>query len=425
MDSNLEIELNKLVEIAKNRNYRINEYMFEAATGNNRYNSYIVDEAKDYLLRKNITIVSNIEDIEDDDCSFANSSYLSNLDVSSINIIAQPQSLDNIIKRIEYDEINLQPDYQRHSGLWSNKQKSLLIESLILKIPLPSFYFDGTDDNKWIVIDGLQRLSTIREFFIEKSLKLNQLDFFEDLNGCYVDNIPGSYIRRMREQQVLCYIIKPGPNSNIVFNIFKRINSGGLNLVPQEIRHSLYQGFATSFLKKLAEQEIFKIATDYSIPTNRMLDREFVLRFLAFYELKIDNYKDNIDFFLNNAMIMLNKKNIEDTEYSSRMEKIFIESLEVCYKIFDRFAFRRMPDLEHRRPINKALFDVWSVTIAKLDYNQRQYLVYNKEILLKKYTELFKNEEFLASISSGKTSSVKKRFEIIKDLVLGVLTDVV
>lgn len=75
---------------------------------------------------------------------------------ADVNITPRNITVDAIVDRLEHGEINLNPDFQRNGGLWSQKQQSQLIESLMLKIPLPTFYYDASNEDKWVVIDGLQ-----------------------------------------------------------------------------------------------------------------------------------------------------------------------------------------------------------------------------------------------------------------------------
>ena len=90
-----------------------------------------------------------------------------------IDIKTKPMSLDNIIKRLREEEIDLAPDFQRQGNLWPTEKQSQLIESILIKLPLPAFYFDGSDDNKWLVVDGLQRLSAIKNFVVDKTMALS------------------------------------------------------------------------------------------------------------------------------------------------------------------------------------------------------------------------------------------------------------
>lgn len=414
-------ELGKLIDIAnKYREGTISDSLFNDVLSSLPEYNKNVELCKNYIVEKGICLESGDDEVEDikDEANYVE--LIKPYDTTQIDISPKPLSLDMIIARLENDEIDLMPDFQRKSGLWSIVQKSQLIESLLLRIPLPAFYFDGSDNGRWIVIDGLQRLTVLKEFFVDKSLHLSGLEFLKDLEGTCFEDMPRSYIRRMKETQVITYIINPGSPINLKYNIFKRINTGGLELEPQEIRHALYQGFATEYLKKLANSEEFKRATGYSIKAERMLDREFVLRFFSFYELGVKEYKGSIDLFLNTGMEYINKN--YNKKYAEYMQNIFFKVLYVNLEIFGKFAFRRMPDLNKRRPISKALFETWTTILAHYPQEDLYILIERKELLLEKYILMCSSdEEFIESIGSGKVSSVKRRFDKIKDLVKEVI----
>lgn len=416
-------ELDKVISIAINYgDGSISESLFRDVLQSLKQNVDVVHQAKEYLLASNVSIIPDSVAVEetDDDTTAVDvvSSKIKPYDPSKIDILPKNLALTNLLSRIENEEIDLMPDFQRKSGLWTPTQKSQLIESLILRIPLPAFYFDGSDNDNWIVIDGLQRLTTLKEFFVDKTLHLSGMEFLRDLEGADYNSMPKVYLRRMTETQVICYIINPGAPVNLKYNIFKRINTGGLELEPQEIRHALFQGFATQYLKQLAENKMFLEATGYSVPTDRMLDREFVLRFIAFYELGLESYNGSIDEYLNRAMECINTKYAKDPQYAKQMQCRFIKALNTCYVIFGKFAFRRMPDQKRRRSISKALFETWTVLVAKLSANQMSFLEKNKNRLVKRYMSMFINdEEFYKSIGSGKVAAVKKRFLKISILI--------
>ncbi len=417
-------DLEKLINIAKN--YR------EGTLSNSLFSDVVVslpgidqidggvNLCKKYILDKGVLLVNGDDEVEEieDETNYVD--LIKPYDVTQVDISPKPLSLDMIIARLENDEIDLMPDFQRKAGLWSPEKKSQLIESLLLRIPLPAFYFDGSNNNKWVVIDGLQRLTALKEFFVDESLCLSGLEFLKDLNGTNMKDMPRSYIRRMKETQIITYIINPGAPVNLKYNIFKRINTGGLVLEPQEIRHALYQGFATEYLKALANEDIFKKATGYSIKTDRMLDREFVLRFLSFYELGVSEYKGSIDLFLNAGMEKINLEYTE--EYAEGMREVFDTVLNTSIEIFGRYAFRRMPDFNKRRPISKALFEAWTSILARYPKEKLKQLVNRKQNLLDRYVIMCSSDEdFIESIGSGKISSVKKRFEKIENLVSEVI----
>ena len=413
-------DLDKLISIARNyRDGTLSNSLFIDVMSSQQNFEKNIELCRDYLEENDILLVDDDDEVEEmaDETNYTE--LIKPYDTTQIDISPKPLSLDMIISRLENEEIDLMPDFQRKAGLWSAEQKSQLIESLLLRIPLPAFYFDGSNNSKWVVIDGLQRLTALKEFFVdeEPKLKLQGLEFLKELNGATIDDMPRSYVRRMKETQVITYIINPGAPINLKYNIFKRINTGGLELEPQEIRHALYQGFATKYLRELANSEEFKQATGYSVKTDRMLDREFVLRFLTFYILGVSEYKGSIDLFLHAGMERLNRNEFRksDAEY---MKKMFIRVLNVSWEIFGKFAFRRMPDLCKRRPISKALFETWTCVLAECSSDELDSLVKRKEKLIEKYSIMCSEDgDFIDSIGSGKVSSVRKRFEKIETLV--------
>jgi Protein of unknown function DUF262. len=424
LNEEIKQELDKLILIANRYGDKeITESFLWDILISSKTNQYVFYAIKDYLSENDVKIVSDNLSVENMDETPDKDKKIKPYDTSKIDISPKTFSLDIYISRLENNEIDLMPDFQRKAGLWSQQQKSQLIESLILKIPLPAFYFDGSNNDNWIVIDGLQRLTTLKEFFIDKSLFLEGLEFLADLNGVCVSDMPRAYLRRMKETSIISYIIDPGAPANLKYNIFKRINTGGLKLEPQEIRHTLFQGYATRFIKKLAETTKFKEATGYSIATERMLDREFVLRFIAFYELGVEEYEGTIDEYLNKAMELINKKYPTDILHAEKVERTFELVLDTSLQIFGKFSFRRMPDEVKRRSISKALFETWTSIMAKYEMDDLQLLVELKKQLKEKYMPMFvDDEEFYNAIGSGKVASVRKRFEKIEKLIEEVLS---
>lgn len=335
-----------------------------------------------------------------------------------INIESKILTIDLFIKRLsqEIPEIDLYPDFQRKDDLWDETKQSRLIESILIRFPLPAFYFDGSNKNKWLVVDGLQRLSSLRNFTIKKTLRLSNLEFLVKLNGLRYDELDRDLQRIIEETQVVAYIINPGTPDDVKFNIFRRINTGGLILEPQEIRHALFQGEPAKFIAELANTEEFKRATSFSIKSARMVDRDFVNRFLSFYLFGYENYTPDLDSFMSRAMSQVYKMSIEQKE---ECKSDFIKAMNLSYGIFAENAFRKL-DGPRKKPINKALFDVFSVIFSRLSNDDAKILISLKEEVVKGLTELFINDEHYVSAISTSTSDKNRvfyRFRKTEDLL--------
>lgn len=347
------------------------------------------------------------------------------LDTALIDINPKQLTLDIIIRRLENDEIQLDPDFQRGADLWTPKQQSMLIESILVKLPLPAFYFDGGNDGKWAVVDGLQRLSAIKNFVVKKTLRLEGLDFLENLNDKTYDELPRPLHRRIQETTIFAFLIKPGTPPDLKYNIFKRINTGGLILTPQEIRHALNQGAPATLLKNLSELEVFKQATGYSLKPKRMVDRDYINRFIAFFLQDYSNYErgdEGLDGFLNTGMALITDNNKDDIETK------FVQAMQTCWAIFGSDAFRKRydnPPISRRKPLNKALFEVWSVHLAQLSAKDCQILIQKKDMVVLNLFNLLNSDNYFdicISYSTGNANRVRYRFEQIKELIQTVLT---
>jgi hypothetical protein len=352
-------------------------------------------------------------------------SIIQPFDPEKIRVDTRPYTIDLLLNRIKYGELNLSPDFQRADNIWNAKTKSRLIESILVRIPLPAFYMDATDEDKWVVIDGLQRLTTLKQFAIDKSLRLSELEFLE-LNDKNFDDLPRNLQRRITETQVTVYLIEKGTPNEVKFNIFRRINTGGLPLSLQEIRHALNQGKSANLLKRLSNLKEFKKATANSISGQRMADREFILRFLAFFINPYQDYKaTEFDSFLSDVMKTINKMNEKEI---NALENQFVKAMFTAYEIFGDDAFRKRYRIDApRSPINKALFESWSVNLSKLNAEQSSRLIAKKDIVKAKFIDLMNDRDieprFDSAISqgTGDIRKVKRRFSAIEQLIQEVL----
>ncbi len=345
-------------------------------------------------------------------------------DPEKIKVDQQKVNLGFLIEMLENDEIDLMPDFQRSMDLWNDTQKSQLIESLLLGLPLPSFYFSADEKtNKWLVVDGLQRLCSFKDFIVDNSLSLVGLEFLDHFEGKTYEDLFREEKRKISGAKINFYVIEKQTPSNVKFLIFKRVNTGGLVLTPQEMRHALNQGIPAKFIEKLAKLEEFKKATCGRIRTKRMEDRDFANRFVAFYLLGYeDNYEGELDKFLNDGMERLASINGKERY---KIEKAFKRSMTLSFDLFGDDAFRKRYDIDEsrRRPISKAVYDTISVNLAWLSDDQQNALRKKRKKFRLELINLFNDDTFHRSITTatGQKTSVKTRFDIIKNLIQKIL----
>lgn len=344
---------------------------------------------------------------------------------TDIDIKTKNPPIGSLMTRLDHNEINLTPDFQRKGGIWKVEQKSRLIESLLLNIPLPVFYVAADKDDQWLVVDGLQRMTTLNQFIREQGFSLTNLEFLKKFEGKKYADLPRPMQRRILEAEPVFHIIQPGTPKDVTRTIFKRINTGGLPLSHQEIRHALYQGESTRFLQELADSEAFKKATDNSIQDDRMADREFVLRYLAFNINGVDAYRINdLDKFLSETMELLNQT-LQDKARADDYRADFKRAMEIAYKVFGNQAFRKPSD-GRRAPVNKALFEIWAVELGRCSDAEVELLVRHQERFKKHFAELFGSDwDFRNAISqtTAMVRSVHLRFSRVRELIQQTLQE--
>jgi hypothetical protein len=334
-----------------------------------------------------------------------------------IKVSSNQFSIKLIKDMIDSGDLVLNPAFQRHL-VWDNLRRSRLIESILLRIPLPMFYFSEDKDGKLTVIDGLQRLTTISDFMNNK-FPLKDLEYLQDnCEGKYYKTLEPKYTRWFNLTQISGNVIDPSSPYKVKYDIFRRINTGGKPLNNQEIRNCLAGKALRETLQEMASLEEFKKATDYSIKPTRMDDEEVALRFILFRELlieekKIEDYNGYIDTSLDELTEKLQKSTKDDlthyvTEFSIAMKN-------AGYLFGNRYAFRKiqLKDIKPNAPkqlINKALFVSWSVLLA--DYKTEKVIELNKEkTLLKPLAEAIqKDNQLLSYLSYGTNGKANMQY---------------
>jgi hypothetical protein len=365
---------------------------------------------------------------DDDDIKF---------DPSKLDIKTGTPTIDLMMARIEHNEIILNPDFQRKDRIWKDSDKSALIESVLLKIPIPVFYMSAKNVDEWLVVDGLQRLTTMYDF-VKDRFALKGLKILSQYDGLKFSQFPRSIARRVQETELVVHVIQPGSPKNATSQIFHRINTLGEKLSPQEIRSSLNVGYATKFLIKLAESNEFITAINNSVNPSRMQDIEYVLRFCSFY--REPDYSaihiKTMDSFLTETMKWLNKRGPISDEIE-QLANDFLKAMHFARKIFGQFAFRKKLHDQLGNQINKALFETWSVCLAHMPLDELDILVSKKEKLRDSFEYLISGEiklskwiskeneekdfEYSISQSTSKTDMIQYRYRSINTLIKQVI----
>jgi hypothetical protein len=345
----------------------------------------------------------------EDNISDSQEDIKSPFDPKDIKISIEPKSMDSLLTRMKQNAIDLNTEFQRKGNLWNPVTQSRLIESLLLKFPLPVFYFDASEDENWLVVDGLQRLWSLKNFVIDKKLTLQGLEILKSYNGQTFDSLNLTMQRRINETQVTTYLIQPGSPKKVKYYVFRRINTGGLTLNAQEIRHALNQEQAAEFLKKIAEGEFRNL---FKVPDKRMQDRELILRGLTFIFRNYKDYEKPLADFLDRSMEGIEKMSSDEL---SELESKFYTGIRRSRLLFSKNVYSRSVVKGYNYRLNAALFEVWTSCLAKLSMEKFAKIVSRRAAFLDEYRVLIENKDFekaVVSSTSGRSAVMTRFFEI-------------
>ena len=335
-------------------------------------------------------------------------------------IRSESRTINEVIRRIGQGRYVMDPDFQR-DFIWAEDKQSKLIESVIMRIPLPVFYLAEDEEGRMVVVDGLQRLSTF-DRFVKDELKLRLPDR-SDLKGKSFSDLSAKYQNRVEDCNLIFYVIDSKVPERARLDIFERVN-GGVPLTRQQMRNSLFMGKATRFLKEEAQTEMFLQATGGSLSKSKMRDREFVNRFCAFQILTADGYRrDDMDEFLAEGLRNMNRRSDDDL---SRLSNDFRRGLSNNYLLFERHAFRKHTREQERRGVlNASLWDVMSTGLSRY---AREQVEAKADSFREVFRALLEDEAFNTAITYGPNDprKVRHRFEAADNMireVLGAPTD--
>lgn len=342
-------------------------------------------------------------------------------DPTKIRVDQRSVNLGTLLGMLRAGQIIFDTEYQREAGLWKDREKSRLIESILLGLPLPSFFFSERSESayEWEVIDGLQRLCAFQEFFVDNSLKLKGLEFLPQYEGkTYSDFLPREKWRMDMLNVNLNIVTRQTPDA-VKYILFNRINSAGYVLTQQEMRHALLWGIPAETVKELSECDEFIEAT---APTKftRMSDRELVARYIAF---KLLQYEGNMEL---NEFIFEGMKSLKTLSLGQlEAEKIlFRQVLKTARIIFIGQAFRKPSKTSRINPVSKALFDAVTVRLAALTQEQRETLERKPEEFYMAFKqEYYSSQTFEQDLTTGtaRKATVQRRWAVMDKIINSVL----
>lgn len=298
--------------------------------------------------------------------------------------------VDGLVRRLRSEDI-ITPSFQR-AFVWTYAQASRFIESLLLGLPVPGVFLSKDfDTQKLVVIDGHQRLKTLRFFydgiFADTGREFALRGVQREFDGLTYQALREEDRRRLDDSVLHATIVKqetPPEDDSSIYYIFERLNTTGTPLSPQELRHCIYHGKFNTLLKNLNANSAWRSV--YGRLDKRMRDQELILRFLALY-FTTTRYRKPMKEFLNQFM----RSNLNLQSYSAeQITKVFSPTIETIDKALGRKAFRIA------RALNAAVYDSVMVAVARrLESGE----ISDLQQFRMKYEALIRDEHFEESSS--------------------------
>ncbi len=333
--------------------------------------------------------------------------------IDSLMIRTETRSVFEVSRRIDTNHYVMDPDFQRQF-VWDVDRQSKLIESALLRIPLPVFYLAETTEGKVVVVDGLQRLTTFYRY-LKDQFSLRGLAFAKELNGSKFKDLAPALKNRLEDTPLTLYLIDSKVPDEAKYEIFERVNSG-VALSRQQMRNCLYVGDATRWLGRMADHGDFLDCTDRSLNWRTMRDRECINRFAGFYLRGPLTYAGDMEDFLNTTL-----KGINSHCDFDRLTSDFLKSMRINKLIFGKHAFRKSISAGYSRSvINVALFDIFATEFAVWP----EAIAIERAVDIKEAAKkMLGDDGFLDAISrsTNSTKNVRIRFQFVDSHIRSLL----
>lgn len=375
-----------------------------------------MDNNQDGIIIENTEELDRLEYVDND-----------NLPIfKTVNVTKKDFSLYELFRKYNKGKVIYEVNFQRNE-VWETKQKYELIESILMGLPLPIFYFKQSED-EYIVVDGKQRLSTLFSYF-RNEFALKNLRILSELNGKKFEDLTGEYSiyqSQLEDYQIYSHLILPPTPDRILFDIFDRVNRGGTKLNKQEIRNALYHGKGLDMINEIVKTKEFIKATKLKPDKDRRMRASYLMtRFLAFYmyfgnqlddDEEVYEYKE-IDGLLEHVLLCLNKKS--DNERKS-LYVMSLNCLTMSYDLIGSGVFRK--SLNQSNPINMNIFETTMYLMSRIYLSEcKGYSGNIREIVF----NVINSDEFLSCIGDSRDGYIKvyKRFQLMDEIAEEILDD--
>ena len=352
----------------------------------------------------------DIDDLDESDevipCTYSITSYGADYPVDSL--VQRLKSEDIIVPTFDWvsDEVTQIVGFQREY-VWPKPKADRFIESLLLGLPVPGIFLVKENTGRLLVLDGHQRLRTLCAYYdgILNGKEYLLANVQERFRNKRFNDLDTADRRRLNDSIIHATVVRqdvPTDDQSSIYMIFERLNTGGVNLQPQEIRVALYHGELVRVLKSLNEEQAWRSL--YGKKSRRLKDMEMILRFFAFFYYA-DRYGKPMKDFLNRYMA-INRSLEKQTELELR--KVFCDAISALESAVGQHAFRP------KGAVNAAVVDSLMTGIAlRLQHGE----ITNLDQLQSRHTLLLSKTEYIAATKTGTShkASVETRMRLAKD----------
>lgn len=292
---------------------------------------------------------------------------------------------------------------------WTVKRKSLFIESLMIKIPTPLFYIDGSQQ-KWKVVDGIKRLIAVIDF-VRGKYALKELEYLKrDCENCTFHQLYGYLASRIMEAEIMVYIINPGTPKEVRYNIYQRLNQDRRGIDWDKIENVFFRELSSYFISPLSEKTSFRNIIGPSEFVRNLDDRYYIMVFIAFNLSGYERYAGNMDIFISDALLKLNFK---DKDQLNKLDHDFCRSIK-------RYCLLFIHDIEYSS-FYKKILDALLWNLSQLSMDEFEELRNNKREFIRAFHQLEESEEMHhLQNSSGSYKNkiyVRRRFSVIRKII--------